>query len=244
MFPFRDHNPSNRTPYVTWALIAINVLVFASYYHLFSNQRALAHFFFDWGLVPVLAHPETYVTSMFLHGGIMHLAGNMLFLWVFGDNMEDQMGHLGFALFYLFGGLAAAMAQTISDPASNIPMVGASGAIAGVMGGYLLMFPKARVDVLIFLVVFIRIIPVPAWIVLGAWFTIQILQGSITPSDQGGVAYWAHAGGFAAGLLMTFPLWTKRGGQVFWRRTEGHPPHPEATYKRVRTSIPQVRKRR
>ncbi|NNE79666.1 MAG: rhomboid family intramembrane serine protease [Silicimonas sp.] len=244
MFPIRDHNPSTSTPFVTWGLIAINIGVFASYFGLFSNDRALHQFFIEWGLVPVISRPETYVTSMFLHGSIMHLAGNMLFLYVFGDNMEDQMGHLGFLLFYLAGGLAAAMAQTISDPASPIPMVGASGAIAGVMGGYLLMFPKARVDVLIFLVVFIRIIPVPAWIVLGAWLGIQLVQGSVTPSDQGGVAYWAHAGGFVAGLILTLPLWRRRGGSVFWRRNDGHPPHPEASYRRVRTSIPSVDRRR
>ncbi|MEO0916132.1 MAG: rhomboid family intramembrane serine protease, partial [Pseudomonadota bacterium] len=169
---------------------------------------------------------------------------NMLFLWVFGDNMEDQMGHVGFLMFYLMSGFAAAAAQFAADPSSTIPMVGASGAIAGVMGGYLLMFPKARVDILFFFIIIVRIIPVPAWIVLGAWFGIQILQGSVTPTDMGGVAYWAHAGGFAVGLLLTLPLWRRRGGPAFWRRTEGHPPHPEASYRNVRTSIPAVRRRR
>lgn len=245
MFPFRDHNPSSRTPFVTWALIAANILIFIGYYvPLLQDQRGLAQFFFEWGLVPAQASTTTFFTSMFLHGGFMHLAGNMLFLWVFGDNMEDQMGHLGFLMFYLFGGLAAAGAQYMADPSSTIPMVGASGAIAGVMGGYLLMFPKARVDVLIILIIIIRVIPVPAWIVLGAWFGIQLVQGSMTPSDMGGVAYWAHAGGFAAGLILTVPLWRKRGGPAFWRRTEGHPPHPEAQYRYVRTSVPSVGRRR
>ena len=244
MFPFRDHNPSERTPFVTWALIAINIAVFLIYFTLLNDERMLQRFFFDWGLVPANASPTTFVTSMFLHGGFMHLAGNMLFLWVFGDNMEDQMGHVGFLIFYLLGGLAAAAAQYFSDPSSTIPMVGASGAIAGVMGGYLLMFPKARVDILIILIIIVRIIPVPAYIVLGAWFGIQLLQGSMTPSDQGGVAYWAHAGGFAAGLILTFPLWQRRGGPAFWRRTEGHPPYPEAQYRHVRTSVPTVRRRR
>ncbi|MEM6386623.1 MAG: rhomboid family intramembrane serine protease [Pseudomonadota bacterium] len=244
MFPIRDHNPSLRTPYVTWALIAINIAVFVSYFGLFQDPRALGLFFFEWGLVPANASTTTFVTSMFLHGGIMHLAGNMLFLWVFGDNMEDQMGHVGFLIFYLLGGLAAAAAQFVSDPASTIPMVGASGAIAGVMGGYLLMFPKARVDILLILIVIFRIIPVPAWIVLGAWFGLQLVQGSMTPTDMGGVAYWAHAGGFVAGLVMTVPLWRKRGGPAFWRRTEGHPPHPEAQYRHVQTSVPRVRRRR
>ena len=244
MFPIRDHNPSERTPYVTWALIALNVGIFISYYRLFSNDVAISNFFYRWGLVPRASYPETFVTSMFLHGSIMHLAGNMLFLWVFGDNMEDQMGHVGFLLFYLAAGLAAAFAQVASAPDSIVPMVGASGAIAGVMGGYLLLFPKARVDVVLILIIIFRIIPVPAWIVLSAWFGLQLIQGSMTPIDQGGVAYWAHAGGFAAGVLLTFPLWRKRGGPAFWRRTEGHPPHPEARYRNVRTGIPTVRRRR
>lgn len=243
MFPIRDHNPSERTPYVTWTLIAINVLVFASYLSLFSDERQIGRLFFEWGLVPAISAPETFVTSMFLHGSFMHLAGNMLFLYVFGDNLEDQMGHFGFLLFYLAGGLAAAVAQVLSDPSSPVPMVGASGAVAGVMGGYLLMFPRARVDILIILVVFFRIIPVPAWIVLGAWFGIQVIQGSMTPTNQGGVAYWAHAGGFAAGLGLTLPLWMRRGGPVYWRRTGGHPPHPEARYRMARTSVPRVRRK-
>ena len=243
MFPFRDHNPSERTPYITWCLLALNVSIFLIYFVLLQDERLLQRFFFDWGLVPARATPATFFTSMFLHGGFMHLAGNMLFLWVFGDNMEDQMGHGGFLLFYLLCGLAAASAQFLSDPSSLVPMVGASGAIAGVMGGYLLMFPKARVDILLILIIFFRIIPVPAWLVLGAWFGIQLVQGSMTPSDQGGVAYWAHAGGFAAGLLMTLPLWLKRGGPVFWRRNHGHPPHPDAEYRLVRTTVPSVRRR-
>ncbi len=242
MFPIRDHNPSKRWPYVTWALIALNILIFVSYYHLFSNDRAIAQFFFNWGLVPAFSPPSAYLTSMFLHGGIMHLSGNMLFLWVFGDNMEDQMGHFGFAGFYFVGGVAAAMAQNLSDPQSTIPMVGASGAIAAVMGGYLLMFPKARVDILIFLVIFIRIIPVRAWIVLGAWFVIQVVQGALTPTGMGGVANWAHAGGFVAGIVLTLPLWLLRGGTRYWRYTEGHPPHPETRYRQVRSSVPNVRR--
>ena len=242
MFPIRDHNPSRRTPYVTWALIAINIVVFISYWPLFSDERALADFFYRWGLVPAGAEPTTFLTSMFLHGGLMHLAGNMLFLWVFGDNMEDAMGHFGFLSFYLASGLAAAGAQFGADPSSTVPMVGASGAIAGVMGGYLLLYPRARVDILIILVVFIRVIPVPAWLVLGAWFGIQILQGAALPTDAGGVAYWAHAGGFVAGLVLTFPLWLRRGGQRFWSRTEGHPPHPEASYRFAKSSIPRVRR--
>lgn len=241
MFPFRDHNPSRHTPIVTWSLIALNLALFAFYWSQLPNERALAEFFFRWGLVPARSDPMTFVSSMFLHGGFMHLAGNMLFLWVFGDNMEDQMGRLGFLMFYFLGGFAASAAQIVSDPGSNIPIVGASGAIAGVMGGYLLMFPKARVDVLLFLVIYIRVIPIPAWIVLGVWFGMQLFQGASVASDQGGVAYWAHAGGFLAGLGMTLPLWQKRGGPAFWRRTEGHPPNPDAEYRLVKTSVPRVR---
>lgn len=222
--------------------MAINIAVFLGYWSLFSNERALAQFFFEWGLVPAAARPETFVTSMFLHGGFMHLAGNMLFLWVFGDNMEDAMGHGTFLGFYLVSGFAAASAQFLADPSSTVPMVGASGAIAGVMGGYLLLYPKARVDILIILIIIFRVIPVPAWIVLGAWFGIQLVQGSMTPTDQGGVAYWAHAGGFAAGLVMTIPFWLRRGGPGFWDRTHGHPPHPETQYKWAKTGIPRVRR--
>ena len=125
-----------------------------------------------------------------------------------------------------------------------VPMVGASGAIAGVMGGYLLMFPKARVDVFFFFVVFFRVFPIPAWIVLGVWFAMQLGSGWATPADQGGVAYWAHAGGFAAGFAMTVPLWLRLGGPGFWSRTHGLPPHPEATYPVSVSRIPTVRRRR
>ena len=240
MFPIRDHNPSRRTPYVTWSLIAINVVVFASYWYLFADEYALARFFYEWGLVPAIARPETFLTSMFLHGGLMHIAGNMLFLWVFGDNLEDAMGHPGFLAFYLASGLAAAAAQYLSDPSSTVPMVGASGAIAGVMGGYLLLYPRARVDVLLILVVILRVIPVPAWIVLGGWFGVQLYLGSTSPLEGGGVAYWAHAGGFLAGLVMAVPLWLRLGGPEFWSRTLGAPPHPETSARLVRSGVPPV----
>jgi membrane associated rhomboid family serine protease len=179
---------------------------------------------------------------MFLHGGWMHLIGNMLFLWVFGDNVEDEMGHARFAGFYLLAGLAAAALQIASDPLSSIPMVGASGAIAGVLGGYLLLFPRARIDVLFIFIVIFKVFPIPAWIVLGLWFGLQLLGGFNTPSDQGGVAYWAHAGGFVAGIALMLPLWRSRGGRGYWNRTHGVPPHPETQYTRSR--IPAVVRRR
>lgn len=184
----------------------------------------------------------TIITSMFLHGGWLHIAGNMLFLWVFGDNLEDQMGHLGFLAFYLAAGAAAALAHVAAAPASVVPTVGASGAIAGVMGGYILMFPRARVDVAVIIIIFIRVFTMRAWIVLGLWFALQVFAGVGTPVEGGGVAYWAHAGGFLAGLVLAVPLWLRRGGPAFWDRTHGKPPHPPVDYAASR--IPVVRRRR
>jgi membrane associated rhomboid family serine protease len=248
MFPIRDHNPSGRTPYVTWSLIVLNVAIFLLYWPFLETEIQAQRFFLTWGVVPAeVTRGEGLhglLTSMFLHGGWMHLAGNMLFLWIFGDNMEDAFGHLGFLLFYLASGLAAEALQIAMDPYSPIPMVGASGAIAGLLGGYLLLYPRARVDVLIILIVFFRILPVPAWIMLGLWFGFQIIGGLNTVGDEGGVAYWAHAGGFLAGLAMTVPLWLRRGGTAFWSRTHGAPPHPEARYVLRPSSIPAVRRRR
>ena len=246
MFPIRDHNPSGRTPYVTYALIALNVAVFLLYWPQLASDYAAAVFFDHWGLVPLYVMEghdlHGILTSMFLHGGWMHLIGNMLFLHIFGDNMEDEMGHLGFLAFYLASGLAAAALQIVADPYSRIPMVGASGAIAGVMGGYLLLFPRARVDVFLFFVVFFKIISVRAWLMLGLWFLIQIGSGVITSPAEGGVAHWAHAGGFVAGVLLTVPLWLRLGGRAFWDENRGLPPHPAMTYANSR--IPIVRRRR
>jgi membrane associated rhomboid family serine protease len=246
MFPIRDHNPSGRTPFVTMALIAINVIVFISYFPGMTEVE-LNRFFQTWGLIPVRVLTgdgiETVITSMFLHGGWMHLAGNMLFLWIYGDNLEEEMGHVGFLAFYLAAGVAAAVMQAAADIRSFIPMVGASGAIAGVMGGYLLMFPRAKIDVLFIFVVFFRIFAIPAWIVLGLWLGIQIFSGIVTPTDGGGVAYWAHAGGFLGGLVLTLPVWLRRGAAGFWRKTHGHPPHPETDFKASRSNVPLVPRR-
>ncbi|SIT12543.1 Membrane associated serine protease, rhomboid family [Roseivivax lentus] len=248
MFPIRDHNPSGRTPFVTYGLIAVNVLIFIGYYGLFSNPQMLNMFFWDWALIPARVSQGDgaagFVTSMFLHGGIMHLLGNMLFLFIFGDNVEDEMGHLGYLVFYLASGLAAGLAQYITAPFSPVPMVGASGAIAGVMGAYLLLFPRAEVDILVILVIIFKIITIPAWIMLALWLGMQFLGGFGTAADGGGVAYWAHAGGFVIGLILALPLWLRRGGPAFWRRTRGHPPHPVARYEFKRTNVPKVRRRR
>ncbi len=242
MFPLRDHNPTARTPFVNYALIAANILVFLAYWPLSSDPRALQEFFYTWAIVPAFiteGHAlPTLVTSMFLHGGWLHLGGNMLFLHIFGDNLEDQLGHLRYLAFYVVAGIGAGLAQILADPGSTVPLVGASGAIAGVMGGYLLLFPKARVDVLFIIVIIFRIVPIPAFAVLGIWFGIQLFSGAMTPTAGGGVAYWAHAGGFVVGLALILPFWLSRGGPGFWSRTHGHPPNEPATYRR--TAIPAV----
>lgn len=247
MFPIRDHNPSTQTPFVTWALIAANVAVFLLSLSLYGDEIALNRFYTNYAMIPdrILEGSglATVLTSMFLHAGILHIAGNMLFLWVFGDNLEERMGHLGFLAFYLACGIAAAGAQILADPASDIPMVGASGAIAGVMGGYLLLFPRARVDVLFVIVILIRVIPIPAWVVLGFWFASQLVYGAVVDGSEGGVAYWAHAGGFIAGALFALPLWRRLGGRDFWNRTAGHPPNPAAQYPLSQSRIPPVRRK-
>ena len=248
MFPIRDHNPSGRVPYVTYALILANVGIFLSYWLVIPTEEQLSMFFVEWGLVPQRViwgnGLHGLFTSMFLHAGFLHLAGNMLFLWIFGDNLEDLLGHMRFFGFYILSGVAAAGLQILADPGSPVPMVGASGAIAGVMGGYVLMFPRARIDVLIIFVVFFRILPVPAWMMLGLWFGMQLFAGFSTPGDEGGVAYWAHAGGFIAGVAMMFPVWQGLGGTGFWGRNRGKPPHPQARYVIERSSIPRVGRRK
>ena len=244
MFPIRDHNPSGRTPWVTWGLMALNILIFLSYWGDMENARVINTLWYDWAMIPArIAGGDGYytlVSSIFLHGGIMHLAGNMLFLWIFGDNIEDTMGHLGYLVFYIASGILASLAQVGIDPGSTVPTVGASGAIAGVMGGYLLLFPKARVDILLILIVFFKVFPIPAWIMLAVWFGMQFLGGLGSDTGGGGVAYWAHAGGFVAGLILAVPVWLARGGPAFWERTHGQPPHPEARYTFEQSRIPKV----
>ena len=246
MFPIRDHNPSERRPFITFALLAVNTVIFLYMWPLYGSAEA-SQVFIDYGMIPqrlsLGLSPETLITSMFLHGGFMHFAGNMLFLWIFGDNLEDMLGHVRFLLFYLATGIAAALLQYATDPSSTIPMIGASGAIAGVMGGYLLLFPKAKIDVLFIIVIIFKIIPIPAWAALLVWFGLQLFNGVASfGMDGGGVAHWAHAGGFIAGLALITPLWLRLGAQRFWSRTDGHPDHPEAKYKLSRSSIPRTRR--
>ena len=209
MFPLRDRLPSRTTPFVTWLLIAANVLAFL--YELAMVEAAGDRFIFAWGLVPArfAADPAgealTVVTSMFLHGGWLHLGGNLLFLWIFGDNVEDRLGHSRYTAFYLLSGAAAAGAQILIDPGSPVPMVGASGAIAGVLGGYVLLYPRARVLVVFPIFFFIQFFELPAWVVIGEWFVLQLFNGALSlgpRSASGGIAFFAHIGGFVAGLVM------------------------------------------
>lgn len=211
MIPLADDIPSRRFPVITYLIIAANVLAF--FFEL-SLGRYLDRFIATFGLVPWrIIHWSDYpfvfitvFTSMFLHAGWIHLFGNMLYLWVFGDNVEDAMGHLRFLIFYLLSGCAAAAAQVFVNPLSKIPMVGASGAVAGVLGAYFLFYPRARVIMAVPLLFYLQMISVPALLVLGSWFLIQLLNGfaTITTSTAvtGGVAWWAHVGGFVAGLIL------------------------------------------
>jgi membrane associated rhomboid family serine protease len=216
MFPISDDNPRRHlTPYVSWTIIGINILVFLYQVSLppageeaivYSLGMIPARLFGYMELLPELAVTPpwiTVLTSMFMHGGWLHLGSNMLYLWIFGDNIEDSMGHVRFLAFYLLCGAAAALAQGVVDPDSAIPMVGASGAIAGVLGGYILLHPGATVRVLIFLGFFITMVHVPALLVLGVWFALQLFAGLATPmTEGGGVAFFAHIGGFVAGLVL------------------------------------------
>src|SRR5580658_233785 len=204
MFPLKDTQPSYSRPVVTLTLIAANVLIFMFEYSL--GPRTLNALVEYYGLVPDHFQLSRVFTAMFLHGGWMHVLGNMLFLWVFGDKIEDVLGHGKFLLFYLLCGIVAALGQAIADPYSTVPMVGASGAIAGVMGAYLIKFPRARILTLVFIVVFFTTIEIPAPILLVYWFVIQLFSGlgsiARTHLSEGGTAYFAHIGGFVAGMLL------------------------------------------
>ncbi len=235
MIPLRDENPTRTTPFVNHTLVAVNVAVFVYQILLWGSGDPNAQGAFvqsmavtpslllsptTWGQMPIPA-PLTLVTSMFVHGGFMHLAGNMLYLWVFGDNIEDSLGHARYLLFYLACGVGAAVSQVIVAPGSTVPMVGASGAIAGVLGAYLVMHPQAQVLTLVFLVVFVRIMYLPAAVLLGIWFAIQIF--SAFTGGGGGVAWYAHIGGFLVGVLLIGVFLGGSSGRGRPRRV--HNPH-------------------
>ena len=253
MFPYKDENPTERPAVITVAIIAANVLAFILLQGA-GAEGPLSRSVCELGLMPgrVLHNAPagagveltpgyicavgyttkywTVLTSMFMHGGWFHLIGNMLFLWVFGNNIEDVMGHAKFLIFYLLCGTAAAAAQTFVSPHSLVPMVGASGAISGVLGAYLLLYPKVRVHTLIILPIYITTIALPAWVMLGYWILLQVLSGlaSLNELERGGVAFFAHVGGFVAGFLLVRLF---ASDEVLRRR-----PTPPASYYRYHTS--------
>ena len=224
MVPLKDYNPIKINPFVTYGIIAINVLVFI--YELALQSHGLSQFYDQWAVVPQqlsqsfqtgFSQPawlewDTLITAQFLHAGVLHLAGNMLYLWIFGNNLEEEFGHTKFLLFYLLCGVFASLAQWVVEPTSPIPSLGASGAIAGVMGAYVFKFPQVRILTLIPLGIFWTTFQIPALFFLGFWFVEQALNGFITldvaatVGYQGGVAYWAHAAGFVMGALLGWVL--------------------------------------
>ncbi len=238
MIPLYDENPTETTPYVTIALIAINIFVFffvqpalgsgvrlslhlPGHWVMVTGREAAA---WVWGAIPyeifhsreITPHywvpvPLTLLTCMFLHGGIFHLGGNMLYLWIFGNNVEDVLGHIRFLVFYLLSGVLATLAHAMTAPNSMLPLIGASGAISGVLGAYMLRFPTARIKTLIILIIFITTIDIPAFFFIGFWFFMQFINGtaSLGIGQTGGVAWFAHIGGFIAGIIL-FSLFPKR----------------------------------
>ena len=206
MIPLRDVIPSRTTPYITVTIILINAA--AWFYELAMPREELNVFLQLFGVVPAAFVPTTLLTSMFLHGGWSHVIGNMWYLWIFGDNVEDRMGHGRFVVFYLLCGFVAAVGQIVLDPESTIPMIGASGAIAGVMGAYFVLYPHSRVLTLIPIIIFIDIIELPAIVLLGFWFVMQLFSaGAIAVTSStggGGVAFMAHVAGFVMGVIGVF----------------------------------------
>lgn len=242
MLPLRDARPTRRTPVVTAAILALCAAAFG--YELLvllqGGDAALDRFVERRGLVPAelvaaLAAGELasgpvldVLTHLFLHGSWLHLMGNALFLWIFGPNVEDRLGRPLFLAFYLAGGVAAAAGQVLVDPASDVPMIGASGAISAVLGAYLILFPRARIQSLVFLVFFYELIAVPSVIVLGFWFVLQLIDGfaslGLATEASGGIAFWAHIGGFAAGALLAVPLrFLRRAPRAAPRRVGSEP---------------------
>jgi membrane associated rhomboid family serine protease len=210
VFPIGDENAGNSIkPYVNWVLIGINFAILI--YEVILPPQQLDAFIFQFGAIPAqISHFHdlyTILSSMFLHGGWAHLLGNMLFLYIFGDNIEDAMGHAAYLLFYLLCGIIAAVAQVLLDPSSTIPLIGASGAISGVMGAYIVLFPQGKVRTVVLFGYIGQVILVPAWVMIGLWFVLQLFSGFAAlgaASDVGGVAFWAHIGGFIAGALLVW----------------------------------------
>ena len=202
-FPYKDANPRILFPFVTYTIIGINSLVFI-YQYLILPPESLGHIISTYALTPAAPSVITVFTSMFMHGGLMHIIFNMWFLWIFGDNIESVLGHKRYVLFYLLCGVGAALAQIQINTGSQIPMVGASGAIAGVLGAYLIRFPRATVHVLVILIIFITFIRVPAMVVIGIWFLSNLTAGlgTLGIEETGGTAWFAHLGGFVSGVVL------------------------------------------
>jgi membrane associated rhomboid family serine protease len=235
MIPIRDDQPRFSTPYITYFLVALNVVVFLMELSIGAQSHStLNSLIYEFGVVPQqilgavggstqlspVAAVVPIFTSMFLHGSWLHIIGNMWVLWIFGDNIEDHLGHFSYLAFYLVCGFAAAVAHILLNPGSNVPTVGASGAIAGIMGAYFLLYPKARVLTIVPLIVFFTFWWLPAWIVLGYWFLVQFLSGTATSiayssSSSGGIAFWAHVGGFVAGIILIKVLPERRHRQRY-----------------------------
>src|SRR5262245_56264645 len=194
--PIGDDNPTERKPFVNYALIAANGIFFAL--QMFSPAESTIR----WMMVPAHLEWVTVITSMFLHADLFHLVFNMLFLWIFGDNIEDRLGHIGYLVFYFFCGIAAAAAHIAGDPTSDLPTLGASGAVSGVMGAYIVFFPRHYVKTFIWIFIFARVVLIPAYIWLGIWFFQQVFFNLVTRREESGVAYLAHIGGFAAGAAV------------------------------------------
>lgn len=236
MFPFRDHNPTRRLPVVTLGLIVLNVALHIHAGAAHPSPLATWGYYEDWALLPWrLSRGEALaglVTYQFLHADYWHLGANMLILWIYGDNLEEALGRVGFLVFYLTGGVLAGLAQWAVSPWSLVPVLGASGAIAAVMGGYLLLWPRARIDVLIFLVIYARVVTVSVWIIMVLWLTVQVLGGLGLDAAGANIAHAAHLGGFAAGVVLALPLWLWRGGPAGWRESHGHPPHAPSFTRR------------
>lgn len=230
MIPLKDTIRSYSFPFVNWLLIAANLVVFL--FESSLSQGQLNRLFFDFGLVPVrfdATDPSsilTIFTSMFLHGGWLHLINNLWALYIFGDNVEDRMGSVRYLVFYLLCGAIAGLAQLLINSEQSVPGIGASGAIAGVLAAYLVLFPRARVITLVLLFFFLTFTEIPALLYLGVWFLIQLFSGLMTlgaPSNIGGIAYWAHIGGFLAGLFLVFPFARRQRAYYRWYPDEYRP---------------------
>jgi len=212
MFPVSDVIPSRTVPFVTVSLIVVNALVF--FYQLALGPADLRVFMASYAVVPAWFWAPSLVTSQFLHAGWMHIIWNMVYLWIFGDNVEDRLGHVGYLIFYLGAGAAAGLLQVLFNPFSGVPMVGASGAIGGVMGAYFVLYPQSRVLTAVFIIFFIDLVEIPAVFFLGIWFLMQVLSGigslGVSNAAGGGTAFWAHVGGFVVGGLIGLVLRRRR----------------------------------